>query len=39
MIGKNHKSAIGTIVERKFRYIIIVKLKSKKSDEVVKMFS
>ena len=39
MIGKNHKSAIGTIVERKSRYTIIVKLKSKKSDEVAKMFS
>lgn len=39
MIGKNHKSAIGTIVERKSRFTIIVKLKSKKSDEVAKMFS
>ena len=39
MIGKNHKSAIGTIVERKSRYTIIVKLKSKKADEVAKMFS
>ena len=39
MIGKNHKSAIGTIVERKSRYTIIVKIKSKKSDEVAKMFS
>jgi IS30 family transposase len=39
MIGKNHKSAIGTIVERKSRYTIIVKLESKKSDEVAKMFS
>jgi IS30 family transposase len=39
MIGKNHKSAIGTIVERKSRYTIIIKLKSKKADEVAKMFS
>jgi IS30 family transposase len=39
MIGKNHKSAIGTIVERKSRYTIIIKLKSKKADEIAKMFS
>lgn len=39
VIGKNHKSAIGTIVERKSRFTIIVKLKSKKADEVAKMFS
>ena len=39
IIGKNHKSAIGTIVERKSRYTIIIKLKSKKSDEVARMFS
>lgn len=39
VIGKNHKSAIGTIVERKSRYTIIIKLKSKKADEVAKMFS
>ncbi|MDO6745571.1 IS30 family transposase [Tenacibaculum soleae] len=39
VIGKNHKSAIGTIVERKSRYTIIVKLKNKKADEVAKMFS
>ena len=39
MIGKNHKSAIGTIVERKSRYTIIIKLKSKKANEVAKMFS
>ncbi|WP_456438497.1 IS30 family transposase [Psychroserpens sp.] len=39
MIGKNHKSAIGTIVERKSRFTIIVKLESKKADEVAKMFS
>lgn len=39
MIGKDHKSAIGTIVERKSRYTIIVKLESKKANQVAKMFS
>lgn len=39
VIGKNHKSAIGTIVERKSRFTIIIKLKSKKAEEVAKMFS
>jgi len=39
IIGKNHKSAIGTIVERKSRYTIIVKLESKKALQVAKMFS
>jgi IS30 family transposase len=39
MIGKNHKSAIGTIVERKTRAVLIIKLKSKKAEEVAKMFS
>lgn len=39
IIGKNHKSAIGTIVERKARYTIIIKLNSKRADEVAKMFS
>lgn len=39
VIGKNHKSAIGTIVERKSRYTIIIKLKAKNANEVAKMFS
>ena len=39
MIGKNHKFAIGTIVERKSRYTLIVKLKARNSSEVAKMFS
>ncbi len=39
MIGKNQKSAIGTIVERKYRYTLIVKLKARNSKEVAKMFS
>jgi IS30 family transposase len=38
IIGKDHKSVIGTIVERKSRYTIIVKVNSKKADEVAKMF-
>jgi len=39
IIGKNQKSAIGTIVERKSRYTLIVKLKARNSKEVAKMFS
>jgi IS30 family transposase len=39
IIGKNHKSAIGTIVERKTRSVLIIKLNSKKAGEVAKMFS
>ncbi len=39
VIGKGHKSAIGTIVERKTRFTLILKLKSKKANEVAKEFS
>lgn len=39
VIGKGQKSAIGTIVERKSRYTLIIKLKSRKADEIQKMFS
>jgi len=39
IIGKNHKSAIGTIVERKTRYTLIIKLESKKAGEVAEKFS
>lgn len=39
VIGKNHKSAIGTIVERKTRFTLIVKLNSKKAEEVALQFS
>ena len=39
IIGKNHKSAIGTIVERKSRYTLIIKLNARNSKEVAKMFS
>jgi IS30 family transposase len=39
IIGKNHKSAIGTIVERKTIFTLIIKLESKKAEEVVKEFS
>jgi IS30 family transposase len=39
VIGKGQKSAIGTIVERKSRYTLIIKLKSRKAHEIQKMFS
>jgi len=39
VIGKNHKSAIATIVERKTRFTLILKLSSKKADEVADKFS
>ncbi|MFT5216145.1 MAG: IS30 family transposase, partial [Glaciecola sp.] len=39
VIGKNQKSAIGTIVERKTRFTLIVKLESKKANEVANQFS
>ncbi|WP_456379155.1 IS30 family transposase [Lutibacter sp.] len=39
VIGKGNKSMIGTLVERKSRFVIIIKLQSKKADEVSKMFS
>jgi IS30 family transposase len=39
VIGKNHKSAIGTIVDRKSRYTLIIKLKARNATEVAKMFS
>lgn len=39
VIGENHKSAIGTIVERKTRFTLIIKLESKKADEVANKFS
>jgi len=39
VIGKNHKSAIGTIVERKTRFTLILKLSSKKAEEVAEIFS
>lgn len=39
MVGANHKSVIGTIVERKFRYTLIVKLEGKKANHVSKKFS
>ncbi|MCH7902144.1 IS30 family transposase, partial [archaeon] len=39
VIGKGQKSAIGTIVERKSRYTLILKLNSRKADEIAKMFS
>lgn len=39
IIGSNHKSVIGTIVERKSRYTLIVKLENKKALHVSKKFS
>lgn len=39
IIGKDHKSAIGTIVERKTRFTLIIKLKPKKAMEVANEFS
>ncbi len=38
MMGKGHKSAIGTIVERKTRTVILVKLKKKDATSVRKAF-
>ena len=39
IIGKGHKSALGTIVERKSRYTLIIKLEGKNANEVAKRFS
>ncbi len=39
MVGANHKSVIGTIVERKSRYTLIVKLEGKKAKNVSTEFS
>jgi transposase, IS30 family len=39
IIGADNKSAIGTIVERTMRYVIIVKLKDKSTKEVRKAFA
>lgn len=39
VIGKNNKSAIGTIVERKTRFTLILKLYSKKAEEIAEVFS
>jgi IS30 family transposase len=38
ILGKGHKSAIGTIVERKTRTVILVKLKAKDATSVRKAF-
>lgn len=39
VIGKDNKSAIGTIVERKTRFTLILKLSSKNAEEVAEAFS
>jgi len=38
VVGKSHKSAIGTLVERKTRYTIIVKLKNRKAKTIRESF-
>jgi IS30 family transposase len=39
MIGIEHKSAIGTIVDRKTRYLIIIKIPNRKSKTVTEEFA
>jgi IS30 family transposase len=39
IMGKDHKSAIGTIVERQTRYVLLVKLKEKDAKSVRKAFA
>ena len=39
IIGKNRQSAMGTVVERKTRYLMLVKLKNRSSEEVTKQFT
>lgn len=39
IIGKDHKSAIGTLVERSTRYVIITRLKAKDAESVRKAFA
>ena len=38
IVGKNHKSAMGTVVERKTRAVIMVKLKGQDAESVRKAF-
>ncbi|MCX5783122.1 MAG: IS30 family transposase [Elusimicrobia bacterium] len=38
LIGKNRQSALGTLVERKTRFLLLAPLKSRKSEEVRKAF-
>jgi IS30 family transposase len=39
IIGKDHKSAIGTLVERNTRYVMITKLQAKDAESVRKAFA
>lgn len=39
IIGKNHKSALGTLVERTTRFLVLVPIKGKDSKSVVESFS
>lgn len=38
LIGKNRQSALGSLVERKTRFLLLVPVKSKRSDDVRKAF-
>lgn len=37
--GKNNKSALGTLVERKMRYVMLVKLNSREADHVANRYA
>ena len=39
IIGKNHKSALGTLVERTTRIVFLVRIKAKKADHVREAFA
>ena len=39
IIGKAHNSALGTLVERSTRYVMIVQLKSRDAETVRKQFA
>jgi len=39
IIGKDHKSALGTLVERSTRYVMIVKMKGRDAETVRKQFA
>ena len=39
IMGKNHKIALGTLVEKTTRYVFIVPLKGKKSKDIREAFT
>lgn len=39
MVGRNRQSALGTLVERRTRYLLLIRLKSKSADEVCRAFA